>query len=746
MRVFFVTGITLDLVTAFLSQQAFAPLISQSNSQFGIAVSMSFTIAMLVLGMSYLIAHFIRFNVVELKSALTWYVLAALFFQLGPELYLGMNSLRSDINSFFYATALQTVNGTGSPLAPLHSQLAQDGQPMLPPCDNFGWLSGNPSTGPGQGVDGLDIGMAYLLATARDVLGQTPASLGNCSSANPGGYPANLPFRWYHTGGYFDQTLSPPTWEFITEAEREQALALAAEGQYRLMGVWPLLWLGLFEKLVYLLVTFAQGLSFISFGVAAIFAFFKRTEAIARSVVDLCLEIIVSSVVIALGQSLIVSLALAAAATQNPLASLGVGLLCAVLMLILLLSATKLVWNALTRIFGSISQATGGAMMTPQQALTGAAVGGIGTVAAIATGGGALALAGAAMSGMSASGVGGQALGMAGGQLMLAGRMTGARRMTSASGAHPLPAAVNATAEALIPTHGGAESAVTSLDAASPPIPLAGYEAGDRLPDSPLGQRTSRIQAQFTPLAGVAIDPSPAAITNRQSHMASAGGETAAQTDAAAQARLNADNVRDDAALRHTVESDHARAETVAQARLEADNSRDDAVLPDTLKTSSNEAKMTVDTSGLERAGRDLSGAAGALKALADQQHLERVMGQLEVSGGRNVGAVVADAVDIERDYRQKMNKPMLEGAGDTFGGRMAQAVGVQPMDGQTPITDPARFNAVGDQALRLGLSGGQVMQVMEAQANAPDGRSVAPEFQAALVRQIRTNTGARQS
>ncbi|MBZ0307469.1 MAG: hypothetical protein K8I82_15480, partial [Anaerolineae bacterium] len=618
MKVFFILGIVIDLVTDFMAEHAFAPLITQSNSQFGVAVSMSFTIAMLVLGMSYMIAHFIRFNVVEFKSAFTWYVLVALFFQLGPELYLSMNSLRSDINSFFYATALESINNSGSPLSPLNNNLANEGIPMLQPCDNFGWLTGQTSSQAGAGVDGLDIGMAYMLATSRDVLGQPSSVIGNCTTVNPGGYENNLPFRWYHTDGYFDTTVSPPTWEFIPADDRERSLSMAASAQYRIIGAWPLLWLGIFEKIVYLLVTFAQGLSFISFGVAAIFAFFKRTEAIARSVVDLWIEIIVSSVVIALGQSLIVSLALAAAATQNPLASIGVGLLCAVMMLILMISAMKLVWNALTRIFGSIRQATGGAMMSPQQIAAGAAVGTVGTAAAIATGGGALALAGAAMSGMSASGIGGPAMGMAGGQLMMAGRMasmSGAGRvMTSGSAgqAQPTPqleAGENINEPLLLlpsgethsgssPYGNGSQGNDIPVPQAAPvpqPVTLAGYEAGDLLPDSPAGRRTSRIQAQFTPLMGEEADSTPSSSLSGQTSQISAAtnpsasqlnevGETG-RVDGSVPARLNADNDRDDMALRSALNSDNSRDESVAQAQMDADNVRDDAALHETLKT-----------------------------------------------------------------------------------------------------------------------------------------------------------------
>jgi hypothetical protein len=209
---------------------------------------------------------------------------------------------------------------------------------------------------------------------------------------------------------------------------------------------------------------------------------------------------------------------------------------------------------------------------------------------------------------------------------------------------------------------------------------------------------------------------------------------------------LNADNERDDTTLHSALNTDNSRDESITQAQMDADNGRDDAAMRETLKTTESEQEVTVDTAGLERAGRDLSAAAGAMKALADQQQMDRVMGQMDVTGGRNVGAVVADAVDMERDYRQKMDKPLLEGAGDQFGGRMAQAVGMQPTDGQSPISDAARFNVVGDQALRLGLNGGQIMQVLKEQSNAEDGRRVSAETQDKLVQHVRLTTGARQS
>ena len=76
----------------------------------------------------------------------------------------------------------------------------------------------------------------------------------------------------------------------------------------------------------------------------------------------------------------------------------------------------------------------------------------------------------------------------------------------------------------------------------------------------------------------------------------------------------------------------------------------------------------------------------------------------------------------------------------------MAQAVGVQPIVGHAPVSDAARFNTIGDQALRLGLPGGYVMQTLQEQAASDDGRSITPDTQQRLVQHVRIATGTRQS
>jgi len=69
----------------------------------------------------------------------------------------------------------------------------------------------------------------------------------------------------------------------------------------------------------------------------------------------------------------------------------------------------------------------------------------------------------------------------------------------------------------------------------------------------------------------------------------------------------------------------------------------------------------------------------------------------------------------------------------------------MQPIAGQAPISEAARFNTIGDQALRLGLNGADMVAITSQQQNASDGRSLAPEIQGALVKHVRSNTGSSQ-
>jgi len=103
-RGFITMGYSIELLNQWLVESAFSPLIAQTNASLRIAVSVAFVVALIVLGITYLLAAFARMRVVEPRSAVAWYLAAALFFTLGPELYRGMSDFRRTINQGLYAS------------------------------------------------------------------------------------------------------------------------------------------------------------------------------------------------------------------------------------------------------------------------------------------------------------------------------------------------------------------------------------------------------------------------------------------------------------------------------------------------------------------------------------------------------------------------------------------------------------------------------------------------------------------
>ena len=151
----------------------------------------------------------------------------------------------------------------------------------------------------------------------------------------------------------------------LTPEERVASIEMASASQGRLLTAWPLILFGVMEQIVYLLITIAMGITFLSFSVAILFAFFRKTEVIAKSIIDQWIELIVQTVVIAIVQSLVVAFFLAGTASGNGVVVLGIGLICLVFMAIVLWSGVKAVWNAMNRLFNALGQATGGSMMSP---------------------------------------------------------------------------------------------------------------------------------------------------------------------------------------------------------------------------------------------------------------------------------------------------------------------------------------------------------------------------------------------
>src|SRR5690554_897800 len=398
----FMMGHAIELANLWLAENAFAPLISQTNNQMRVTASLAFVIALIVLGITYLLAAFVRLEVVSPRSAIGWYLAGVVFFQLGPTLYQGMHDFRRDLSSGFYHVALDSMQGAGSPFGSLAAVTSSD-LPPLEACDALGpYLPGATMTPFGSGVDGLDIALAYLRADGQDVMGYPSPVPTACFQPRAPGQDTDLPTDWiFREEGYFYSLASSQFFgDPLGEEERKASIDKAGAAQFRIFSAWPLIIFGVVEQLIFLLLTIAQGLTFVSFSVAILFAFFKKTEVIARSILDMWIELIVQTVVIALMQSLIISFLLGAAATQNALVVLGVSLLCTIFIVVLLWSGIKAVWNSFNRLFGAIGQVTGGVMAAP--GVVGLGLAGAGVAAGVGATAAAANVGSSALAGISA--------------------------------------------------------------------------------------------------------------------------------------------------------------------------------------------------------------------------------------------------------------------------------------------------------------------------------------------------------
>jgi hypothetical protein len=286
MRGVFMMGYTIELLTQWLTTQAFSPLIQQTGDSLRVATSLAFVFALVILGLTYLIASIVRLDIVSPRNAILWYIAGMLFFSVGPSLYQGMNDFRRTVSSAFYLSVLNTLQGqTGSAISSLNGVKSQD-LGILTPCDNFGPYLGQPGGGGiTVNISGLDIALAYLRADGIDVMGYPYPISDSCQAhVPPQSFP--IPWEWQRPGSYFDNTKQPVFFPDMTDEQRQQAIDTAGSSQWRLFSAWPLVWFGVFEQITALCLAIAQGLTFISFACAILFAFFKRTEGIAWSLVD----------------------------------------------------------------------------------------------------------------------------------------------------------------------------------------------------------------------------------------------------------------------------------------------------------------------------------------------------------------------------------------------------------------------------------------------------------------------------
>lgn len=374
-RALLLAGYLVQAVTAWLAESLFGPAIGEVAFLSSALIPAFATLAVFLLAISYLLSPFFHIRVVAWQKAVGWLLLGALFFQFAPGLYRDGETLRRALSSDFYQLVLGQANSAPA-IAPLAAiQTGQSEVPLAALSNHFG-----PYIDTDQYVDGLDIAMAFLRAGARDVL-QAP-------NVVPDDFLA-LYFR-----PSLPASQSPTFWLSLTADERNQIMGAAVLGIFRIVLGYAIILFGLAEQLIYLALTIAMGVLFVSLSLALPFALFERTELMARAVLDMMLELFIFSAIVAALQAVIVGLVIAGAQTLNPALALGASGIGLVVESVLLVRSLGAIWDSLNRMFAAMSKVVGGRVLSPAEAAALGAQAATGAAGAALTAGAGLALAG----------------------------------------------------------------------------------------------------------------------------------------------------------------------------------------------------------------------------------------------------------------------------------------------------------------------------------------------------------------
>jgi len=548
-------------------------------------------------------------------------------------------------------------------------------------------------------------------------------------------------------------TLWGVLYPILTDEQRQQSVSMASASQGRLLMAWPLVLFGVAEQAVYLLLTIAQGITFISFGVAILFAFFKKTEVIARSIVDQWIELIVQTVIIALMQSLVVAFFLAGTASGNGMVVLGIGLICLVFIVITLWSGIKAVWNSINRLFYSMGQATGGTIASPATAAALAAAGGAAVVGGVVSiGANSLAGATALSQGATLAQAAGSAVG---GIPQLSGA---ARTLAYLPGVRGT--SLGETAEQFT------EGAVTRQVARH--IPFVGRATGpilgtalltNRDPDAALYDEQDRVIARpmLVPAVGDALGSwaTPKGKRRKTSNSLSdldmletEDGELIPAASTRPHRMGTFTPIPQPSPDHREAEIEHARQKSNYAAEMQGEEMEQH--ISDTLRSSqdsnppANEPTRNAEADGsskLDQVAARLEESAEALTGPARlQMTTQTAVGHLRLSGSADVASVLGDVVRQTQLERVAKGEPVAGGL-DHFSvaDRMAQVMGITPIDdAKPPIQENlTRFGLFADLALRLGLSPEQAEQVIREVKESPSGE-LKPETRQTLIEQVR--------
>lgn len=358
-RSLLVGGFYLQAVNNWLQTTLFGPAISHVAFISDGFLPLFATLAVWLLAFSYLLSPLLHIRVVDWKKALLWFIFATFFFQYGPGLYIEVEQMRREFASTFYEVAFGQVEEAGgiAPLAAIHN--GSNDVPLRALSNEFGgFIEGD------EFVDGLDIAMAYLLAGHGDVLAP----------------PETLPLDF--VDNYFPEVANTIYWLSYTPEQRNQYISLASLGIFRIILGVVIIIFGLAEQLIYLCLTISVGILFICLMIALPLSVFERTELMARSVLDMMLELFIFSAVVATFQAIVIGVVTTAAETLNPTLGLGASALGLCLEIVLLMRAVGTISDAFTRMFQAMSQVVGGRVMSPVEA----AMAGVGAAGAAAVG------------------------------------------------------------------------------------------------------------------------------------------------------------------------------------------------------------------------------------------------------------------------------------------------------------------------------------------------------------------------
>ncbi len=385
-RALLLAGLQVELFTEWLTANLFGPTITRfvllSKGLFPTFV----TVAMLLLAIGYLAAPFFKLRIVQPGKGLAWLVFAVVFYQAGPGLYVQGEQLRRQLSAEFYVKALQQTSNAGA-LGALGSASSGQDVPLQPLGNQFGGYAPDDKY-----VDGLDIAMSYDLATGDEVV-------------QP---PAQLPVAFAEA--YFNQQKGSVYFLTMSPSERTASLNQGVSGILRLLFTFVIIPFGIVEQLIYLALAISMGILFLSMSIAILFSLFQATEPMAKTLIDMWLELFIFSVVAAVIQAFIVGFVVTAANTLNPTLTVGASLIGLITMSILARRAFGAIWDSLNRFTSALSQTTGGRIASLGEAglaaaKTGAgaalAVGtaGLGAGVTLAAGGSALQAAGSALAG-----------------------------------------------------------------------------------------------------------------------------------------------------------------------------------------------------------------------------------------------------------------------------------------------------------------------------------------------------------